>query len=73
LVRLLTISDIFAALIEHRTYKPTMPRAEAYAVLCGMTDKLEAALAKGFPGCRREAMNSMRHCCRFSTAECPGC
>ncbi len=48
LVRVLTISDIFAALIEHRAYRPTMPRAEAYALLCGMHDKLEAALVKAF-------------------------
>jgi len=47
-VRILTISDIFAALIEHRSYRPTMPRAEAYAVLCGMSDKLEAALVRAF-------------------------
>nr|WP_249787648.1 HD domain-containing phosphohydrolase [Bradyrhizobium sp. NBAIM20] len=48
IVRILTISDIFAALIEHRHYKPTMPRAEAYDVLCGMTDKLEKALVRSF-------------------------
>ncbi|TQF31932.1 HD domain-containing phosphohydrolase [Bradyrhizobium sp. UNPA324] len=48
IVRILTISDIFAALIEHRHYKPTMPRAEAYDVLCGMTGKLEKALVRSF-------------------------
>lgn len=47
-VRILTISDIFAALIEHRHYKPTMPRAEAYDKLCGMTGKLEKALVTAF-------------------------
>lgn len=47
-VRILTISDIFAALIEHRYYKPTMPRAEAYNVLCGMSGKLEKALVTAF-------------------------
>jgi putative nucleotidyltransferase with HDIG domain len=47
-VRILTISDIFAALIEHRHYKPTMPRAEAYNILCGMTGKLEKALVASF-------------------------
>ena len=48
IVRMLTISDIFAALIEHRQYKPTMPRAEAYGILCGMTGKLEKALVTAF-------------------------
>lgn len=48
LVRILTISDIFAALIEHRTYKPTMPRADAYDILCGMNGKLEKALVASF-------------------------
>ena len=48
IVRILTISDIFAALIEHRNYKPTMPRNEAYDILCGMTGKLEKALVASF-------------------------
>ncbi|MEH2484912.1 HD-GYP domain-containing protein [Bradyrhizobium sp. AZCC 2230] len=48
IVRILTISDIFAALIEHRPYKPTMPRNEAYNILCGMTGKLEKALVASF-------------------------
>lgn len=48
IVRILTISDIFAALIEHRHYKPTMTRAEAYDVLCGMSGKLEKALVTSF-------------------------
>ncbi|MEY9184340.1 putative nucleotidyltransferase with HDIG domain [Bradyrhizobium sp. USDA 326] len=48
IVRILTISDIFAALIEHRHYKPTMPRAEAYNILCGMNGKLEKALVHSF-------------------------
>lgn len=48
IVRILTISDIFAALIEHRYYKPTMPRNEAYNILFGMTGKLEKALVTSF-------------------------
>jgi putative nucleotidyltransferase with HDIG domain len=47
-VRILTISDIFAALIEHRSYRPTMPREEAYNILCGMHGKLEKALVTSF-------------------------
>ena len=48
LVRLLTISDIFAALIESRPYRPAMPRPEAYKILCGMDGRLERSLVKAF-------------------------
>jgi putative nucleotidyltransferase with HDIG domain len=48
LVRLLTISDIFAALIESRPYRPAMPRQEAYNILCAMDGKLEGSLVKAF-------------------------
>ncbi|MEH2528559.1 MULTISPECIES: HD-GYP domain-containing protein [unclassified Bradyrhizobium] len=48
IVRMLTISDIFAALIEHRHYKPTMPRAEAYSILSRMEGKLEKPLLAVF-------------------------
>ncbi len=48
IVRILTISDIFAALIEHRTYKPTMPREKAYEILLGMQGKLERSLVEAF-------------------------
>ena len=48
IVRILTISDIFAALIEHRTYKPTMPREKAYEILQGMQGKLEMPLVEAF-------------------------
>lgn len=48
IVRILTISDIFAALIEHRTYKPTMPREQAYEILRGMHGKLEKPLVDAF-------------------------
>jgi putative nucleotidyltransferase with HDIG domain len=47
-VRILTISDIFAALIESRTYKPTTPREEAYEIMCGMQGKLEKPLLAAF-------------------------
>jgi putative nucleotidyltransferase with HDIG domain len=47
-VRILTISDIFAALIEDRRYKPPMPREQAYDILCGMHGKLEKALVTAF-------------------------
>jgi putative nucleotidyltransferase with HDIG domain len=48
LVRLLTISDIFAALIESRPYRPPMARQEAYKILCDMDGKLEKPLVKAF-------------------------
>lgn len=48
LVRILTISDIFAALIEARTYKPTMPREKAYEILLDMKAKLERPLVEAF-------------------------
>jgi len=48
LVRLLTISDIFAALVEARPYRAPMPRQDAYQILCGMEGKLEGALIKAF-------------------------
>lgn len=48
LTRILTICDIFAALVEHRSYKPTMPPADAYEILVGMTGKLDPALVRAF-------------------------
>lgn len=48
LVRLLTISDIFAALVESRPYRPSMSRQDAYKILCGMDGKLEGALVRAF-------------------------
>jgi putative nucleotidyltransferase with HDIG domain len=48
LVRLLTISDIFAALIESRPYRPAMPRQKAYGILSDMGAKLERPLVKAF-------------------------
>ena len=48
LARLLTISDIFSAIIESRPYKPAMPRQSAYKILCGMDGKLERSLVKAF-------------------------
>ena len=47
-MRLLTISDIFAALIEWRPYRPSMSRPDAYRILCDMDGKLEGALVRAF-------------------------
>jgi putative nucleotidyltransferase with HDIG domain len=48
IVRILTISDIFAALIENRRYRTPMPREEAYGILKSMHGKLEKALVTAF-------------------------
>src|ERR1700738_4813622 len=48
IVRILTISDIFAALIECRRYKPTMPREQAYEIIQSMQGKLERPLVAAF-------------------------
>jgi len=48
IVRLLTISDIFGALIESRPYRAAMSRQKAYDVLCDMGGKLEPALVRAF-------------------------
>lgn len=48
IVRILTISDIFAALIEHRPYRSTMPREQAYEIIRGMEGKLERPLIVAF-------------------------
>jgi putative nucleotidyltransferase with HDIG domain len=54
IVRILTISDIFSALIEDRRYKSPMSREDAYDVLCGMQGKLEKPLVASF---REVALN----------------
>jgi putative nucleotidyltransferase with HDIG domain len=48
IVRILTISDIFSALIEHRPYRPTMSRERAYEIVQGMHGKLEIPLVAAF-------------------------
>jgi HD-GYP domain-containing protein (c-di-GMP phosphodiesterase class II) len=48
LVRILTIADIFCALIEHRKHKPTLSRQQAYRVIQRMNGKLEEPLVAAF-------------------------
>jgi putative nucleotidyltransferase with HDIG domain len=48
IVRILTISDIFAALIEHRHYKPAMSREQAFEIIQSMHGKLERPLVAAF-------------------------
>ncbi|WP_091754676.1 HD domain-containing phosphohydrolase [Methylobacterium sp. ap11] len=48
LVRLVTVCDIYAALIEQRPYKPPLPSEEAMAILEGMTGRLDPAVVAAF-------------------------
>lgn len=48
LVRLITICDIYAALIERRPYKQPMLPARAFDILQDMGSKLEGALVRAF-------------------------
>jgi len=53
-IRLLTICDIYSALIERRAYKDPIPSGEALAMLAGMTGKLEGGLVQAFAGAVRD-------------------
>lgn len=55
LVRLVTVCDIFAALIERRPYKKPFGGDEAYRILCGMAGKVDIALAQAFRPIAMEA------------------
>lgn len=48
LVRLVTVCDIYAALIERRPYKMPMESAKAYAILESMAGRLDADLVRAF-------------------------
>jgi putative nucleotidyltransferase with HDIG domain len=48
LVRLVTICDVYAALIERRSYKEAMGPAPAFKILQEMEGKLEGALIRAF-------------------------
>ncbi len=48
LVRLVTICDIHAALIERRPYKAPMDAGKAYAILESMAGRLDADLVRAF-------------------------
>ena len=47
-VRLLTICDIYSALIERRSYKTRMSSRDAMSILQGMSGKLESGLVQAF-------------------------
>ena len=48
LVRMITISDVFGALIERRSYKPPMTGQAAYQILLDMGPKIDQALVRAF-------------------------
>ena len=48
LLRLVTIADVFGALIERRAYKPPIPSAAAYKTLVEMGPKLDGDLVREF-------------------------
>ena len=48
LVRMVTIADIFGALIERRSYKPPLSSTDAYAILVDMGPKLDKDLVRAF-------------------------
>jgi putative nucleotidyltransferase with HDIG domain len=50
LVRMVTIADIFGALIERRSYKPPLPGSQAYQILLDMGPKLDQDLVRAFRG-----------------------
>lgn len=48
LVRMITVCDIYGALIENRPYKAPMAPEEAFTILLGMGDKLDIDLVRVF-------------------------
>ncbi|CAM2827347.1 hypothetical protein JHFBIEKO_1807 [Methylobacterium mesophilicum] len=48
IVRLITVCDVYAALVERRPYRAPMPAAAAMAILHGMDGKLDRALVRAF-------------------------
>jgi putative nucleotidyltransferase with HDIG domain len=48
LVRIITIADVFGALIEHRPYRPPLSNEAAYKVLLDMGPKLDKSLVNEF-------------------------
>ncbi len=48
IVRLITICDIYAALIERRPYRAPLPAPEAFRILRSMEGKLDQALVRSF-------------------------
>ena len=61
LVRLVTICDVYAALIERRRYKQAMEPAAAFKILKEMEGKLESALVRAFSQVAESAATPVSH------------
>lgn len=57
LVRIITISDIFGALIERRSYREPMSSSDAYEILVSMGPKLDRDLVRAFKFASRLSFN----------------
>jgi putative nucleotidyltransferase with HDIG domain len=66
LVRTLTIADIFAALIERRSYKPPLSGEKAYKALLDMGPKLDKDLVREFRGVSRFRLGAVKELSRAS-------
>ncbi len=47
-MRIVTIADIFAALIEERSYRQSLPATVAFGIMRDMGDKLDADVLRAF-------------------------
>ena len=61
LVRLVTICDIYAALIERRPYKQAMEPVRAFEILHEMEGKLEGALVRAFAQVAKKSTAPVAH------------
>ena len=61
LVRLVTTCDVYAALIERRSYKQAMEPAPAFKILQEMEGKLEGALVRAFARVAEKSASPVRH------------
>jgi putative nucleotidyltransferase with HDIG domain len=61
LVRLVTICDVYAALIERRSYRQAMEPARAFEVLLEMEGKLEGALVRAFAQVAERSATPLAH------------
>lgn len=59
-VRMITIADVFAALIEQRSYKPALPAAEAYEMIKAMGAKVDSDLVREFRFMSEITINRLR-------------
>ena len=61
LVRLVTICDVYAALIERRSYKQAMEPVAAFKILQEMEGKLEGALVRAFAQVAKRSAAQVTH------------